>query len=204
MIGRALMIGRMMKVGRMAKIGRMVKTARGSDVVDVLTSQHAEIRGAFRRAMVPGPTRQRAFDKLVRLLAVHEAAEEAHVHPVVRRVSGAGRALAEARREEEKEAKKLLTALLKTGPYGRGYLPALRELRRAVLAHAAREEREEFPALMERVSPLRRMILGLEVRLTQAVAPTRPHPLVNNELANKLATPIFGPLDRGRDLLRRA
>jgi hypothetical protein len=47
-------------------------------------------------------------------------------------------------------------------------------------------------------------MLGLEVRLTEAIAPTRPHRLVNNELANKLATPVFGPLDRGRDLVRRA
>ena len=102
------------------------------------------------------------------------------------------------------EAKKLLVQLTRIGPHGRGYLPALQALRRAVLAHAAREEREEFPALLEQVSQPRRRMLGLEVRLTQALAPTRPHRLVNNELTNKLATPVFGPLDRGRDLLRRA
>ena len=190
-------------IGRALIIGRMVKAARGNDVVDILTSQHAEIRGAFRRAMLPGPIRERAFGKLVRLLAVHEAAEEAHVHPVVRRVSHAGREMAKARRAEEKEAKELLAALLRTGPHGDDYLTTLRKLRRAVLAHAAREEREEFPALLKHVSPLRRAMLGIEVKLTQAVAPTRPHPMVNNEIANKVAAPIFGPLDRGRDMLRR-
>jgi hemerythrin superfamily protein len=152
--------------------------------------------------MLPWPIRERAFGKLVRLLAVHEAAEEAHVHPVVRHISHAGRELAKARRAEEKEAKELLAALFRTGPHGDDYLTMLRKLRRAVLAHAAREEREEFP-LLKRVSPLRRAMLGIEVKLTQAVAPTRPHPMVNNEIANKVAAPIFGPLDRGRDMLRR-
>jgi hypothetical protein len=182
----------------------MSKRARSNDVVDILQSQHAQIRAAFRRAALPGPGRPRAFHQLVRLLAVHEAAEEAHVHPAARRAMAAGKAVTRARRAEEKEAKKLLVKLTRIGPHGRGYLPALQALRRAVLAHAAREEREEFPALLQQVSQPRRRMLGLEVRLTQALAPTRPHRLVNNELTNKLATPVFGPLDRGRDLLRRA
>ena len=182
----------------------MTKNARSNDVVDILKSQHAEIRSAFRRASMPGPGRSRAFHQLVKLLAIHEAGEEAHVHPVTRKLAAAGKAVARARRTEEKEAKKLLTELTKIGPNGRGYGATLRELRKAVLAHAAREEREEFPALVREVSGPRRWMLGLEVRLTQAVAPTRPHPAVNNELANKLATPVFGPLDRARDLFSRS
>ena len=152
--------------------------------------------------MLPWPVRKRAFGKLVRLLAVHEAAEEAHVHPVVRHISHTGRELTTARRAEEKEAKELLATLLRTGPHGDGYLTMLRKLRSAVLAHAAREEREEFPLLMH-VSPLRRAMLGIKVKLTQATAPTRPHPMVNNEITNKVAAPILAPLDRGRDMLRR-
>lgn len=175
------------------------KAARGNDVVDVLKDQHVQIRRAFRLAALPGPARPRAFRNLVRLLAVHEAAEEAHVHPLARRLAGAGKAVAEARRAEEKEAKQLLVTLQRTGPHGDGYLRALRALRRAVLAHAAREEREEFPALVQRVSAFRRRILGLEVRLAQAVAPTRPHPRLGNEAANKLAAPVLGPADRVRD-----
>ena len=42
----------------------------------------------------------------------------------------------------------------------------------------------------------------LLARLWQ-VAPTRPHPKVNGELANKLAAPLFGPADRLRDLASR-
>lgn len=174
-----------------------------SDVVDVLLRQHREIRRGFRAAALPGPARGKAFHRLVRLLAIHEAAEEAHVHPKARRALPAGRLLTAERRAEERDAKKLLRKLWRIGPYGEEYLPTLRALRRAVLAHAGREEREEFRALRARVSRPRLWLLGLEVKATQAVAPTRPHRLVNNELANKLAAPVFGPMDRSRDLARR-
>jgi hemerythrin HHE cation binding domain-containing protein len=171
-----------------------------TDVTAVLKDQHRQIRRAFARAARPGRGRTQAFHHLVQLLATHEAAEEAHIHPTARR---AGRtAVASARVGEERQAKELLARLYRTGPGGNGYRRGLRALRRAVLAHAAREEREEFPAL-ERLGRNRRRMLGLEVRLAKELAPTRPHPRVNGELANRLAMPVLGPADRCRDLVRR-
>jgi hypothetical protein len=170
------------------------------DLTTVLKDQHRQIRRAFARAARPGRGRSRAFHQLVQLLATHEAAEEAHVHPTARR---AGRqAAAAACVGEEKRAKELLAQLYRTGPDGDGYLRGLLALRRVVLAHAAREEREEFPAL-DRLGRARRRVLGLEVRLAKELAPTRPHPRVNGELANRLAMPLLGPADRCRDLVRR-
>jgi hypothetical protein len=103
---------------------------------------------------------------------------------------------------EEEHAKRLLAKLQEIGPQGRGYLATLGALGREVLAHAAREEREEFPALA-RLGRRRRWLLGLEVRLARQVAPTRPHPKVNGELANRLAMPVLGPVDRVRDVILR-
>lgn len=174
------------------------------DVVDLLKSQHAEIKRGFVAAMLPGPGRLRRFDELRRLLAVHEAAEEAHVHPVARKLSKNGRELARRRLSEEAAAKKLLKELTHAGPEGRGYLRKLIVLQIAVLRHARHEEAEEFPLLRTRVSPLRRRMLGAESLVTQMVVPTRPRPLVNRQLANKLSAPLAGPLDRGRDLMRAA
>jgi hypothetical protein len=171
------------------------------DVISVLKAQHAEIRRAFTRAAMPGRERPAAFRRLVRLLAVHEAAEETHVHPTVRHIGSAARA-AEARLEEEKRAKRLLAMLDRTGPDGDGYLRTLWALRRAVLSHAAREERGEFPALTA-LSRTRRWVLGQEVRLAKYLAPTRPHPRVNGMLANRIAMLIFGPIDRCQDLAGR-
>ncbi|MEU6775070.1 hemerythrin domain-containing protein [Streptomyces sp. NPDC046759] len=181
---------------------RAVRALGGENVVDVLTRQHRQIKLGFLRAALPGPGRRRNFDRLMRLLAVHEAAEEAHVHPVARRALRHGRMLAARRRDEEKHAKELLIALWRTGPDGAGYLRRLNEVRRTVSQHAAREEREEFAALGKAVSPARLRMLGAEVKLTQAYAPTRPHRWVNNEATNKLAAPVLGPVDRVLDAFR--
>lgn len=170
------------------------------DVTEVLRDQHRAIRRAFVRAARPGRHRGPAFYQLVQLLSTHEAAEEAHVHPTVRRAGR--RATAAARVGEEEQARQLLARLWRIGPHGRGYLRGLGALRRVVLAHAAREEREEFPVL-DRLGRTRRRLLGLEVRLARKLAPTRPHPRVNGELANRLAMPVLGPADRFRDAVRR-
>jgi hypothetical protein len=170
------------------------------DVTTVLREQHAGIRRAFVRAALPGPNRAGEFRRLVRMLAEHEAAEEAHVHPAVRRV-GRER-VASARAGEEERAKRLLARLWQGGPYGRGYLILLSQLGWQVLRHAAREEREEFPVL-DGLGPARRRVLAAEVYLARELAPTRPHPRVNGELRNKLAMPVFGPADRVRDVAAR-
>ncbi|MZE75475.1 hemerythrin domain-containing protein [Streptomyces xinghaiensis] len=188
---------------RRARPLRAVRALGGESVVDVLTRQHRQIRLGFLRAALPGPGRRRNFDRLMRLLAVHEAAEEAHVHPVARKTLRHGRDLAARRRREEKEAKRLLVRLWRTGPHGPGYLRRLNEVRRAVGRHAAREEREELAALRRVLSPARLRMLGAEVKLAQAYAPTRPHRWANNEFTNKLAAPVLGPLDRTLDAARR-
>jgi hypothetical protein len=186
---------------------RLVRAVRSAyafvdeDAVDVLKRQHREIKRGFVKAMLPGPSRRRHFEHLVRMLAVHEAGEEAHMHPLAHRVLRTGGELAAQRREEEKSAKKMLIAIVHNGPGGPGYLRAMNELRRAVVRHAEREEREELPALREMLSGRRLRLLGAEMKLTQFYAPTRPHLWVNNEATNKLAAPVLGPLDRMRDML---
>lgn len=170
------------------------------DVTTVLKDQHAAIRRALLRAALPGPRRAGEFRRLVRMLAEHEAAEEAHVHPTVRRAGGPG--IAAARAGEEQRAKRLLARLWRAGPHARGYLPLLGLLGWHVLWHAAREEREEFPVL-HRLGPARRWVLAAEVYLARELAPTRPHPRVTGELGNKLAMPVLGPGDRIRDIAAR-
>ncbi len=128
----------------------MATLTRRGNVVDLLQHQHVEIRKQFLRAALPGRGRRGAFDRLVRMLALHEAAEEAHVRSKARHALDGGKALVAARRGGKKSAKKLLHHLWCTGPYGKGYGCTLLALRRTVLGHAAHEEREEFPALRAR------------------------------------------------------
>lgn len=178
-----------------------LKAAQTGDVVYLLERQHAAIRRGFRRALRPGPQRAERFAELRRMLAVHEAAEEAHVHPVARKLAPHGKDLIKSRLREEQAAKRLLRDLDRAGPDAPGFTAQLIRLQRAVLEHARREEREEFPALRAMVGRPRRLMLSAEAKVTQAIAPTRPHPQVNSQLLNKLLTPIAGPLDRMRDLL---
>lgn len=170
------------------------------DVTTVLREQHAGIRRALVRAALPGEGRPAEFRRLVRMLAEHEAAEEAHVHPTVRRFGP--RPVAAARIGEEERAKRLLHRLWRAGPRARRYLPLLALLGWEVLRHAAREEREEFPVLAG-LGPVKRRVLGLEVYLARDLAPTRPHPRINGEVANKLAMPVLGPADRLSDAVIR-
>jgi len=168
------------------------------DVTTVLRDQHAGIRRAFVRAALPGPARAGEFRRLVRMLAQHEAAEEAHVHPAI---GNAGRSvIAAARVSEEARAKQLLARLWADGPHSHDYLARLGLLAWNVIWHEAREEREEFPVLRA-LGPVRRWTLAAEIHLARGLAPTRPHPRVNGELANKLAMPVLGPADRLRDVV---
>jgi hemerythrin superfamily protein len=186
----------------MSGFGRAARA--DGDVVEMLERQHAAIRRGFRRALRPGPGRAERFAELRRMLATHEAAEESHVHPVAKKVAPRGKALVRSRLREERTAKRLLRDLDRMGPDAAGFTPKLRELQHAVLAHARREEREEFPVLRAVRSRARLKMLAAEAKATQAIAPTHPHPLVNNQLLNKATAPLAGPLDRARDVVARA
>src|SRR4051812_25441408 len=152
-------------------------TGQDVDVVDLLLIQHARIEELF--TLVAGSTgdaKRQAFDDLVRLLAVHETAEEEVVHPLGRGLADGADALIDDRLEEERQAKQMLVDLIDSGPDTEGFDTALLLLRQAVLTHARYEERYEFPQLRQKVPADRLRAAALAVRAAEAAAPTRPHP----------------------------
>ncbi|PNG20723.1 hypothetical protein C1J00_18630 [Streptomyces cahuitamycinicus] len=58
-----------------------------------------------------GGERRAAFRRLVRLLAVHETAEEEVIHPFTRRAGPGGEKVVDERLREEREARELLSCL---------------------------------------------------------------------------------------------
>jgi hemerythrin superfamily protein len=140
---------------------------------------------------------------LVRLLAVHETAEEELVHPAVRAADG-GEPVVDARVAEEHRAKELLSTMDKIGPDADGFDTLLVQLRDDVIAHAEHEEREEFPLLRTAYDDNRLRQLALAVRAAEAIAPTRPHPGLESPAANLLLGPPAAIMDRARDLIRGA
>lgn len=177
----------------------------GDDVVDLLLAQHARIEELF--LLVSGGTgeaRKDAFDDLVRLLAVHETAEEEVVHPLGRTLPGGNDAVIDERLAEERQAKEMLRTLIDGGVDADGFDAGIVLLRDAVLTHARYEERYEFPRLRQHVPPDRLRALAGAVRAAEEFAPTRPHPGAESAKANLIAGPPLAVLDRVRDAVRRA
>ncbi|GAA3454631.1 hemerythrin domain-containing protein [Dactylosporangium matsuzakiense] len=177
---------------------------RTDDVVDLLLLQHARIEEQF--LLVTGATgeaRKQAFDDLVRLLAVHETAEEELIHPLSRTL-GDNDAMVEDRLAEERLAKETLTELIDAGVDAEGFDTGLLLLRTSVLEHARHEERYEFPHLRAHVPAERLQRLATAFAAAEKVAATRPHPGAESAKANIAGGPILAVVDRVRDAVRRA
>ncbi|PNG19095.1 hemerythrin domain-containing protein [Streptomyces cahuitamycinicus] len=180
-------------------------TGENDDVVALLMQQHNHIRDLF--AEVENATaddRGEAFRRLVRLLAVHETAEEEVVHPAARRLLQDGEQVVDDRLEEERAAKEKLSRLDDMDPDDPGFMSALRELRADVLQHAASEEQYEFPGLREKAGAQQLALMATAVRAAEAMAPTRPHPGVETAAENIAVGPVAAVIDRTRDALRKA
>lgn len=180
------------------------RTDRDEDVIDLLIAQHRRIRELFDRLdQTAGRERRDIFRELVRLLAVHETAEEEVVHPAARKARG-GPPIVDARVGEEHRATRLLSTLDSMGTEAEGFDTLLTQLREDVLAHAEHEEREEFPLLRATFDEERLRRMARAVRAAEAVAPTHPHPGIEGRKANLLLGPPVAIMDRTRDLIRAA
>ncbi|WP_250292183.1 hemerythrin domain-containing protein [Streptomyces atroolivaceus] len=176
-----------------------------NDVVAMLMRQHGEIRNLFDEVeTTTGEERKDAFRRLVRMLAVHETAEEEVVHPFARKAFGdAGQVVAD-RLEEERLAKEKLSALEDMDTDDAAFLPALLELRVDVMEHARSEERYEFAHLRRSADPERLVTMANAVRAAEAMAPTHPHPGVESGAKNMALGPMAAVMDRTRDAVRKA
>ncbi|MEU9836932.1 hemerythrin domain-containing protein [Streptosporangium sp. NPDC048047] len=176
-----------------------------NDVVDLLLRQHSMIREMFDQVeRAPAGRRAEAFRSLVRLLAVHETAEEEIVHPYARLKLAGGDAVVDDRLKEENEAKRLLMRMEEAGVEDPRFLTDLASLRGAVLAHAENEERHEFAALRARTSEAERRAMAAGVKAAQAMAPTHPHAGVESATKNLLLGTPLAVMDRVRDVIRDA
>ncbi|WP_228982026.1 hemerythrin domain-containing protein [Streptomyces sp. DH12] len=179
--------------------------AADDDVVSLLMRQHGDIRNLFDEVeRTAGDERRDAFRRLVRLLAVHETAEEEVVHPFARRNLPGGEEVVEDRLAEERAAKETLSALDDMDPDDPKFLPRLLELRIDVQEHARAEERYEFTHLRRGADASALASMARGVKAAEAMAPTRPHPGVESAAANMALGPVAALMDRTRDAVRKA
>jgi len=177
----------------------------GGDAIDFLIGQHDMIRDLLAEVSESaGPVRQLAFERLVRLLAVHETAEEQLVHPLAQvSVDGSDDLLAQ-RLAEEREAKETLAELERMGPDAPEFEALFEQFRGKVLAHVHLEEVDEFTALRASVPAQQLRALVAMLKIAEAVAPTHPHPGVESAVANYVAGPVLSLFDRTTDFARKA
>jgi hemerythrin superfamily protein len=179
--------------------------APDSDVVSLLMRQHGDIRNLFDLVeATTGDERREAFRRLVRLLAVHETAEEEVVHPFARRGFPGGEQVVEDRLAEERAAKETLSALEDLDPEDPAFLPRLLELRKDVQEHARAEERYEFTHIRRSTDVTNLASMAKAVKAAEALAPTHPHPGAESGAANVALGPVAALMDRTKDAVRKA
>ncbi|MFD8565550.1 hemerythrin domain-containing protein [Streptomyces sp. NPDC059639] len=180
-------------------------TSGSNDVTALLKAQHERIRELFAEVVnTKGDERKSHYHDLVRLLAVHETAEEEVVHPFARRNIEGGEGIVKARIEEEEKAKRVLAELEDMDPDSDRFLDKIAALREDVLAHAEAEEREEFAHFDKAADQGKLKNLGRAVKAAEALAPTRPHPGTDTVAKNLAVGPVASVVDRTRDAVRRA
>jgi hemerythrin superfamily protein len=207
-IGAQMITLRKKAPGKPSANGAVAATGRAAgeqDVVDLLIGQHMQVRDLFLEVeTATGKKRDEAFRRLVRLLAVHETAEEQVIHPLARLHVEGGGDIVDDRLAEEHQAKQTLAALEKMGPDAPEFPQLLAELRVSVLEHASHEEAYEFRYLRRDVPTSELRALVPVVKAAESVAPTHPHPGVESATANNLIGPALSLFDRTKDLVRDA
>ncbi|UNO43501.1 hemerythrin domain-containing protein [Streptomyces sp. MST-110588] len=175
------------------------------DVVALLMAQHGEIRNLFDEVeQATGDARRDAFQRLVRMLAVHETAEEEVVHPYVKRSVDGGQEIVADRLAEERSAKETLGRLEDMDTDDPKFGAELLILRTDVMEHARAEERYEFAQLRRLKDSARLAAMAKSVKAAEATAPTHPHPGVESGLKNMALGPLAAIVDRTRDAIRNA
>ncbi|MFF7177528.1 hemerythrin domain-containing protein [Streptomyces sp. NPDC008121] len=179
--------------------------APDTDVVALLMRQHGDIRNLFDEVeAASGEARRDSFRRLVRLLAVHETAEEEVVHPFARRALPGGAQVVEDRLAEEKAAKEALSVLDDLDTDDPTFMPRFMKLRTDVQEHARAEERYEFTHIRRSTDSTNLAAMAKAVKAAEAMAPTRPHPGVESGAANMALGPVAALMDRTRDAVRKA
>lgn len=180
-------------------------TMPAPDVVDFLYGQHSRIRDLMMEVMAfSGEAREASWRELVRLLSVHETAEEEVLHPVARRRLDEGDAVVDDRLGEEREAKELLERLDGMDPDDADFLPLFMRMRKAVITHAVYEQRYEFSNLRQKASTAELVGMRALAKAAEMTAPTHPHAGVESATANLLLGPPTAIMDRTRDAIRAA
>ena len=174
------------------------------NLVTQLLAQHDQVRTAIYAVAqtTTAESRQEEFDNLREILARHETAEEMIVRPLTRRLDN-GDDVAAARMDEENESKVVLAKLEKLDIASVEFAKTFETFAQAVLTHAQREEKLEFPLLLQGIDDDRLATAEKQLLLAEKTAPTHPHPSAKTTTMNYVAGPFAALVDRARDAISK-
>ena len=151
-----------------------------ADLAALLAGQHARVLALFRQVrQADGPARAAALDRAVRLLAIHEAAEQVAFHGTSIREGLDGATLARQRIAEENDAGGVVAHLEGFSVDHVEFPIQLGLLEEGVTHHATEEEEKELPAFLDQAHPedLGAFVAALE-RVDRLFADEGPDALV--------------------------
>ncbi len=169
------------------------------DITALIEQDHEAIKERlWELESADSSTRAALFHELMTELTRHEVAEETVLYPAIRSEPG-GDEVADARLREESEAERLLAHMMQLDCGTEEFMGAVRDLRAAVLSHAASEEAQVFPLLRANDEGAYLSFLGQKFRGEKLAAPTYPHPhLPHSAIGNRLFGPLASFVDRMR------
>lgn len=176
----------------------------GSDVVDILTTDHREmieLISEIGRTADPSQRRDLA-DTLIAEVMRHAVAEEMFVYPAMKDHVPNGPEEVEHDKKEHDEIVKLMKRIEDVDPSDPTFMGLVRELESQLTHHAGDEESEQFPKLRTHIPAEKLVDMGKKVQNAKKLAPTRPHPSApHSELFHKSVGPGIGMVDRLLDKL---
>jgi hemerythrin-like domain-containing protein len=168
-----------------------------TNAIELLQCDHDEVRRLLA-ALEDGPPQVGLVAQLVIAASGHEAIEEQHFWPLVRRRVQNGPRLADEAVSQEQDAKRLLDLLERSGPDE----ALLRQVIAVIRAHIDFEETQVWPGVRLALSEQELGDLGAQLEQAKRLAPTRPHPhMPCTPEVLRVAAPIAGATDRIRDAL---
>lgn len=178
--------------------------APGTDVVDILTTDHREMLELLDQVKsAPEPGRRRGLvDTVVAEVMRHAVAEEMYVYPAMEKHLPNGAEEVEHDKQEHDEIVQVMKRLEDVDASEPRFMELVGELEAQLRHHVDDEESDQFPKLRAAIPAQQLVELGEKVQAAKKLAPTRPHPHApHSELFHKTLGPGVGLIDRLRDKL---
>jgi hemerythrin superfamily protein len=184
----------------------MTETSSGSgtDVVDILTSDHQSMLELIGQIESTPDAEQRRdlADTVIAEVMRHAVAEEMYVYPAIEEHVPDGKAEVEHDKKEHDEIVQVMKRMEDVDAAEPRFMELVRELEAQLRHHAGDEETDQFPKLRANIPREKLVELGEKVETAKKLAPTRPHPTApHSELFHKTLGPGVGLVDRLRDKL---